>query len=64
VIKDELRQLLDESIAASFRNEHLAHQLSMVVEDGCRRWLVKMIVVLASHLPAAMSCGVLGPKRR
>jgi hypothetical protein len=31
---EELRQLLDESIAASLRNELLAHQLSLVVEDG------------------------------
>lgn len=31
---EELRQLLDESITASLRNELLAHQLSMVVEDG------------------------------
>ena len=57
---EELRQLLDESITASLRNELLAHQLSLVVEDG----LVKMIVVLASHLQAPMSCGVLGRKRR
>jgi hypothetical protein len=34
VSMEELRQLLDESIAASFWNEHLAHQLSLVIENG------------------------------
>jgi hypothetical protein len=34
VSMEELRQLLDESIPASLRNQHLAHQLSMVAEDG------------------------------
>jgi hypothetical protein len=34
VSMEELRQLLDESIAASLRNELLAHQLSLVEEDG------------------------------